>query len=116
MYKPPISEFVPTIRSVRKSTLVPVFDSNGKKLYDEERSSVQRVEVLDDPNAGLIYTDFTVEASQRLGVNLSPVPTHQIAASPVQLQSAREYLDSDELQTQLNDSLTTNSNNDGKDN
>lgn len=54
---------------------MPVFDQNGKKVREVVKDVVVKSEhdYHNNPNDGLVYTDFTVEALQRLGISLTPV-------------------------------------------
>lgn len=101
MYSPPPSEYVPTYDSVRKSRVVPVYDSKGKVISERTEEYIERVVVRDDPNKGLDYRDFDVENAQRLGIVLQHVPTGGNPLTFDQKQHAVEYLDSPELEAVL---------------
>lgn len=59
----------------REKVSFPIYDENGKKVCDQVKDVVVKKphDVSNNPNAGLLYTDFDVEALERVGVVLSPV-------------------------------------------
>lgn len=59
----------------REKVSFPIYDEKGKKVRDVVKDVVVKKphDVSNNPNAGLLYTDFDVEALDRVGVALSPV-------------------------------------------
>lgn len=59
----------------REKVTIPVYDEKGEKVRDLVKDVVVKKphDVSNNPNAGLLYTDFDVEALERVGVTLSPV-------------------------------------------
>lgn len=59
----------------REKVTIPVYDEKGKKVRDVVKDVVVKKphDVNNNPNVGLLYTDFDVEALERVGVTLSPV-------------------------------------------
>lgn len=59
----------------REKVSIPIYDEKGNKVRDVVKDVVVKKphDVNNNPNAGLLYTDFDVEALERVGVTLSSV-------------------------------------------